>query len=257
MLGLAEQIGGDERRVGAVVGNDQDLGGARRQVDADQAEQLPLGLRHVRIAGAGDHVDGAHADAAVGHGAERLHAADGVDFVGARLGQRIERGGEDALRVARRGRADDVGDAGDLGGGDAHDGGGNERILAAGDVAADGFDRDDLLAERDAVADLGLELVQGVALALGEVGDLLLAEGEIVLEDGTHGLARGGDLGIAHAELGPLPAVEILGVAAHRGVAVLLDVVEHGAHAIGQGAVGLPRLGLGLLEVVGHRRVSL
>ena len=209
MLGLAEQIGGNQRRIGAVVGNDQDLGGARRQVDADETEQLALGLGDIGIAGTGDHVDGTHADAAVGHGAERLHAADGVDLVGARFGQRIERSGKDALRITRRGGADDVRDAGHLGGGDAHDGGGNERILAAGDVAADGLDRDDLLAQRDAVADLGFELVHGVALALGEVGHLLLAEGEIILEDGAHGLARGGDLGIAHAELWPLPAVEV------------------------------------------------
>ena len=94
MLGLAEQIGGNERGIGAVVGNDQDLGGARRQVDADQAEQLALGLGDIGVAGPGDHVDGAHADAAVGHGAERLHAADRVDLVGAGFRQRIERRGD-------------------------------------------------------------------------------------------------------------------------------------------------------------------
>ena len=96
MLRLAEQISGDERRIGTVVGNDQDLSRSRRQIDADKAEQLALGLGDVGIAGAGDHVDGVHADAAVGHGAERLHAADGVDLVGTQFGQRIERSGKDA-----------------------------------------------------------------------------------------------------------------------------------------------------------------
>ena len=51
---------------------------------------------------------------------------------------------------------------------------------------------------------------------------------------------------------GSFPTVEIPGVAAHGVIAVLLDVVEHGAHAIGKGAVVLPRLGFGLLEVVDH-----
>ena len=256
MLGLAEQIGGDERRIGAVVGDDQDLGRPGGQVDADHAEQLALCLGDVGIAGAGDHVHGAHADAAVCHGAEGLYAADGVDLVGPGLGQGIERERKDAARIARRRRADDVRHARHLGGGDAHDGRRNERILAARHVAADRLDGNDLLAERDAVADLGLELVHGVALALGELDHLMLAEGEVLLEYGAGGAPRRIDVGGADAELGALPAVEIAGIAPHGVVAVLFDVVEHGPHAVGKCAVVLARPGFRLLEILDHGRFS-
>ena len=72
MLGLAEQVDRDDERVGVLVGDDQDLGRAGEQVDADLAEQLPLGLGDVRVAGAGEQVD-----LADGLGAER-HRRDGL-----------------------------------------------------------------------------------------------------------------------------------------------------------------------------------
>ena len=57
MLGLADQVGGDERRVGGVVGEDRDLGRAGLGVDADHAPQQPLGRDDVDVAGTGDQVD--------------------------------------------------------------------------------------------------------------------------------------------------------------------------------------------------------
>ena len=57
MLGLAEQVGGADLAVDAVVGDDQRLGRPGEQVDADAAEQLALGFRHIGVAGADDHVD--------------------------------------------------------------------------------------------------------------------------------------------------------------------------------------------------------
>ena len=57
MLGLAEQIGGADLAVDAVVGDHQRLGRAGEQVDADAAEQLALGFRHIGVARADDHVD--------------------------------------------------------------------------------------------------------------------------------------------------------------------------------------------------------
>ncbi len=50
VLGLAEQVDRDDERVGLVVGDDQDLGRAGEEVDADLAEQLALGLGHVGVA---------------------------------------------------------------------------------------------------------------------------------------------------------------------------------------------------------------
>ena len=57
VLGLAEQVGGDQARVGGLVGDDQHLGRAGEQVDADAAEELALGLGDVGVAGADEHVD--------------------------------------------------------------------------------------------------------------------------------------------------------------------------------------------------------
>ena len=57
MLGLAEQVGRADLAVDAVVGDHQRLGRAREQVDADAAEQLALGLRHIGVARPDDHVD--------------------------------------------------------------------------------------------------------------------------------------------------------------------------------------------------------
>ena len=44
VLGLAEQVGGAHLGVGGVIGDNQRLGRTGQQVDADAAEQLPLGL---------------------------------------------------------------------------------------------------------------------------------------------------------------------------------------------------------------------
>ena len=58
MLGLAQQVGGAELAVGAdLVGDDQRLGRAGEQVDADAAEQLALGLGDEGVARADQDVD--------------------------------------------------------------------------------------------------------------------------------------------------------------------------------------------------------
>ena len=50
VLGLAEQVGGDVRRVGGVVGEDRDLGRAGLGVDAHGALEQPLGGDGVDVA---------------------------------------------------------------------------------------------------------------------------------------------------------------------------------------------------------------
>ena len=57
MLGLAEQVGGAHLGVGGLVGDDQDLGRAGQQVDADPPEELALGLGDIGVARADEHVD--------------------------------------------------------------------------------------------------------------------------------------------------------------------------------------------------------
>ena len=54
VLGLGEQVGGDPVRIVGAVGDDQHLRGPGDHVDADRAEDLPLGRRHIGVAGADD-----------------------------------------------------------------------------------------------------------------------------------------------------------------------------------------------------------
>ena len=57
VFGLGEEIGGDPGGVGGPVGDDQHFGRAGDHVDADRAEDLPLGGGDIGIAGADDLVD--------------------------------------------------------------------------------------------------------------------------------------------------------------------------------------------------------
>ena len=114
MLGLRQKIGRDPVGIGVAVGQHQHFGGARDHVDADLAEDLPLGRGDIGIAGADDlrhRLDRLRAVSERGH---RLRAADAVDFVDAaelrrRQHQRIE------LAVGRRHHHDDARHARDLG----------------------------------------------------------------------------------------------------------------------------------------------
>ena len=89
MLGLAQQIGGADLGIDAVVGDDQGLGRAGEQIDPDPAIELALGLGDIGIAGADQHVDGGHALRPQRHGADGLDAAQAIDLVGA--GQMLRR----------------------------------------------------------------------------------------------------------------------------------------------------------------------
>ena len=83
MLGLAEEIGGAELGIDALVGDDQRLGRAGKQVDADTAVELALGFGDEGVAGADQHVDGRNGRGAERHRADRLDAAEDQDLVGA------------------------------------------------------------------------------------------------------------------------------------------------------------------------------
>ena len=54
VLGLRQQVGGDPGGIAAAVGEDQHFGRAGDHVDADCAEDAPLGRRDIGIAGADD-----------------------------------------------------------------------------------------------------------------------------------------------------------------------------------------------------------
>ena len=180
VLGLADQVCGDVRRVGGVVGQHGDLGRSRLGVDTDDALDQALGAHRVDVARPGDQVDGTAAACAVREHRDRLGAADGVHLVDAEQrarsqDRRVRPAAEAGLR---RGRERDRGDAGDLRGHDVHDHRGNQRRQAAGHVETHPLDRHHALrhpAARDHLGDhVGLEL--GLAGA-AQPGDRLLQGG--------------------------------------------------------------------------------
>jgi hypothetical protein len=145
VLGLREKVGGDRLRVAGFVGEDEDLARARELVDAHGAEDLPFRLVHVGVPGADDFVDGGHGLRAVGHGGDRLRAADAEDAVGSR---EVTAGAHGRVR-RRRQAGDHLLAAGDLRRHDGHDRRREQGIASAGNVAADASDRDEAMA-RDA-----------------------------------------------------------------------------------------------------------
>ena len=84
--------------------------------------------------------------------------------------------------LARRRAGDDGLDARDLRHDHRHERGGEHRVAPAGNVGADGPDRDVPVAERDPGKRLDLEVGEGVALRLREAADLLLREGDVVAQ---------------------------------------------------------------------------
>ena len=227
MLGLPQQVGGAHFAVDGLVGDYQGLGRTGEQVDADAAEQLPLGFRDKGIAGADQHVDALDALSTDRHGADRLDAAEAIDDVGA--GEML--GGDDGgRRLALIGRrtGDDALDPGHLGGDDRHVGGGEQRIFAARHIAADRVDRDVLVAEHDARQRLDLDVAHRRLLVLGEIAHLGLGEFDVV-EVALCELRQAAlDLSIGEAEILAVPGIELDGKLADRGVAALLDVGQDG-----------------------------
>jgi hypothetical protein len=229
VLGLPEQIGGAHFRVDRIVGDHQGLGRPGEKVDADAAGELALRFRDERVARPGDHVGGLDAGSAERHRADRLHAAEHIDFI--RAGE-MHRGDDRGVRLAlvRGGAGDDALDAGDLGRDDAHVRGGHQRVLSARHIAADDVDRDVLVAEDDPRQRLHLDVAHRIALDLREIPDLLLRELDVV--DGALGQALDAfvDLRPAQTEVLGVPVIELLRQFAHRLVAAFLDVGKDAFH---------------------------
>ena len=146
MLGLRQEIGGDPGGIVVPVGEDEDLGRAGDHVDADPAEDAPLGRGDVGIARSHDLVDRRNRRGAVGKGGDRLRAADPIDLgdpehLGGGKNERVEN------PVRRRHRHDQPLDPGDLGRDRVHQHRGGVGRRAARHIKPDRFDRPPTLAE--------------------------------------------------------------------------------------------------------------
>ena len=148
---------------------------------------------------------------------ERLDAAEDVDLVGAGEVHRGDRGVGHAPVERRRARRHPL-DARDLRRDDAHVGGGDHRVAAAGHVRADARDRDVPVAEPDAGKRLDLEVDHRRALRPRERPHLLLAERDVVEHLGRDALEARRDLVGVEPEGLRLPAVEPRRVAPDGGV---------------------------------------
>ncbi len=252
VLGLADEIGRDDQRISAVVGDHGNLGGAGEDVDADLAEQHALGLGDEFVAGANDDVGRLAGEQAEGHRRDRLDAAQAHDDVGARHRQRIEHMRVDALAAERRRAGDDGLDAGGLGRGDGHIGRGDMGIAAGRHIAAGRVHRHELLPEMQAGRDLQREVLAGGALRLGEAAHLPCGEADVILDalrDVADALRDGGLV----EDDRPVPFVELEGVVLHRLLAPGLDRGEHlGDHRACGVGFRLRRLGRGLEMGDGH-----
>ena len=195
VLGLADQVGGDVRRVGGVVGEDRDLGRPGLGVDADLALEQPLGGDRVDVARAGDQVDlGAGADAVREHG-DRLGAADGVHLVDA---EQRARGQDRRVHLAtelllRRAGERDRPHAGGLRGHDVHQHAGDQRGQAAGHVEADPVDRHLAVGDPGAGAEVG----DGVVLELVGAGQRAAGGSTPRARPGSPGRAARGPRSVA------------------------------------------------------------
>ena len=69
---MTSQIGGDDIRVGGLVGKDQAVGGAGEHVDADAAVEDALGFGDELVAGADQNVRLGEAEQAERHGGDAL-----------------------------------------------------------------------------------------------------------------------------------------------------------------------------------------
>ena len=150
MLRLAEHIGGYMGGVAFAVGNDQDFTGARNHVDGHQPENLLLGLRNIRVAGADDFVHLGDAFGTVGQGSDGLGAAHLEDLIHPRDLRRRQDGRVHFAVLSRRRGHHDLRAPGDPGGNGVHQHRGGVGRRAAGDVDAHLLDGGHLLAQDDA-----------------------------------------------------------------------------------------------------------
>ena len=243
VLGLSHEVGCHHHGVGRGVGQHADLRGAGHHVDAHVARDVALGGRHVGVAGADNLVARGDGLGAVGHGADGLGAADGVDLVDAGQGRGGQGVGREGPVTLGRGHHDHARHAGHLGGNGVHEHGGGVLGAAAGHVDGGGGHRRHLDAQQRPVRARGEPGL--LALLLVEGQDLVAGAGEGLQKLRVHHGGRGLDQLVRHAEALGAGAVEARAVLAHRGV----PAVAHVAHDVLGGVHDLARQCPGAVEV--------
>jgi hypothetical protein len=253
VLGLRQQVDSDGERVGALVGQHEDLRRAGEQVDAHLAEQLALRLGHVGVARTGQEVDPLHRFGADRHRRHGLDTAEHVDLVRPGHAHRRDRRGRD-LAADRRSAGNDPRDAGYLRGHHRHVGRGRERVATPGHVSTGGRDRDVPVTEAYAGERLDLDVEHGVPLDLREPTHLALHELDVLEHLVREGVDERPHLVRVEPEAVGRPGVEPAGVLAHGRVAAgphVRDDLGDPVRNVALRAVG-ERGGGCALQVLGH-----
>ncbi len=218
VLGLREEIGRDEARIGLVVRHDDDLAGASDAVDVDRAEDQTLGAGDVEVAGPDDLGHAGNALRAVGERGDRLRAAR-VDDGGhpGEVGGRVDR--VVALVAGKGRREDDLLDASHGGRDRRHEDARRIPRLASGRVDSGAGDGQDAEPEGDPRLFVPKA---GVALVLVKGADARRRE----LHRGAHvrrEAREGGGAGVLAREEARRAPAEALVVALDRRVPLGTD----------------------------------
>ena len=234
VLGLDHQVDGREFGRGVGAGDDHHLGRAgegRRH--PHHPRHLALGLGHVAVAGADDHVDRLDRLGPVGHGRDGLGPTDPVDLVDAGHRGRGQGGVVDGAVGAGWHAQHHLADPGHPGGGGAHQHGRRIPGPAARRVAAGPGHRADQLGDGDPV---GLEAVGGGGPGLvGVVGDDPVMGDVQGIPQGSGDAGGGGlDLRRRHPQLVEPDLVELLGEAAEGAVPLGPHLGDDGGHRLGR-----------------------
>ena len=251
VLGLGQKIGGENLRVSGLVRQHQDFAGACKEIDANLAVALALGLRHILVAGADDDIHRFDLICSVSVGCDAVGAAGDVDLIGT-----CNIHGDQGLRIDISGalHGGSAGGnplyAGHLRGNNQHEGSRKQRIGAAGHIAAAGGDRNHPVSQGRAgdnaeviqrlhALKLGLGKGSDIGGSLLQVGDFLLGQ----LGIGSLNLLRG------NPELLSGILVKLCIVFQDGPVALLPDVLNNRCNLLGDTSQLLGSAGDGSLEI--------
>ena len=238
MLRLPQQVGRGQFAVAAdLVRDHQRFGWPCEQVDADAAEQLPLGFGDEGVARANKHGHGGHRSGPDRHRADRLDAAQAPDFIGA--GHRLRR--DDCRRgfaTERRRTSHHARHPRNFGGDHAHVRRGEQRVLAAGHVATRSLDRDMLVAKHHARQRFNLDVGHRGALDASEIADLRLCELDILEVLPAQLVNAILDFTWAKPVVGAVPLVEADRQITDRVIAAELDIGQDAFDGVTHFAIG-------------------
>ena len=102
VLGLPQQIAGHQRGIGVIVGDHQNLGRPRQQIDTAAPEELALGFGHEAVARAAQHVHRLQSIQPEGHQRQRRNPAQNINRIRPGLLNRVDRSRIIALPLHRR-----------------------------------------------------------------------------------------------------------------------------------------------------------